>query len=132
MKRYLVIISCLSILYAGMVWSFEGCRVFDEALASGHHSKSDAGNPHHHDSDSHHSHSGSGELHCQNPLDAFISTQRISLEREHSWTARMAGGPLLIRTLLSSVTLRDFAFGPPGPGFTASPQRFLLLSVFRI
>jgi len=132
MKRYLVIVTCLSILYAGIVWSLEGCGASGEALASGHHSKSDAGNSHHHDSDADHSHSGSGELHCQNPLDGFISTQRISFEREHSWTAKVAGGPLPIRTLLSSVTLRDFAFGPPGPGFAASPQRFLLLSVFRI
>jgi len=134
MKRYLVIVSCLSILYAGIAWSLEGCRAFDEALASGHRSKSDAGNSHHHDSDSHHSHShsGSGELHCQNPLDAFISTQRMSLERERSWTAKVAGGPLPIRSLLSSVTRRDFAFGPPGPVFASSPQRFLLLSVFRI
>lgn len=131
MKRYLVIISCLSILYAGIVWSLEGCRAFGEAWAGDHQSQ--AGNSHHHpDTDSHHSHSDSSEVHCQNPLAAFVSSPRIALERERGWTMQVAGMSFQMRSSLNSVVHHGLGLGPPDPELTAPLQRFLLLSVFRI
>ena len=132
MKRIIVIVVCLSVFYAGAMWALEGCLTLGEAMASGHHSESRSSPGHSHDGDSQHSHSGSAEVHCPNPLAAFVSAQRISLERERGWTADLPGVEIQVRSLSNGLTHHDFALGPPGLGFSTTPQRFLLLSVFRV
>jgi hypothetical protein len=132
MKRVIVIAVCFFVLYAGAVWALAGCLALGEAMASGQRSDSHSSNPHRHDGDSHHSHSDSAEVHCPNPLAAFVSAQRVSLERERGWTANLAGVEIQVRSLSNGLTHHNFALGPPGLGFPTTPQRFLLLSVIRV
>ena len=132
MKRIIVIAVCFSILYAGAMWALAGCLALGEAMASGHHSESRSNHGHSHDGGSHHSHSGSAEVHCPNPLAAFVSAQRVSLERERGWTADLAGVEIQVGSLSNGLTHHNFALGPPGLGFPTTPQRFLLLSVIRV
>jgi hypothetical protein len=132
MKRIIVIAVCFFVLYAGAVWALEGCLTLGEAMASGHHSEGGSNHGHSHDGKSHHSHSDSAEVHCPNPLAAFVSAQRVSLERERGWTVDLAGVEISVNCLSNGLTHHDFALGPPGLGFPTTPQRFLFLSVIRV
>jgi hypothetical protein len=103
-----------------------------EAVASGHHSKSGSTQSNSHDGDSDHSHSDSAEVHCPNPLAAFIAAQRVSLERDRGWAANISALQISISGISNPSAQHHFALGSPGLGFSMTSQRFLLLSVFRI
>jgi hypothetical protein len=132
MRKAIVITICFAVFYAGALWALEGCRAIGEAVASGHHSKIVSNQNHSDDGDSHHSHSDPAEVHCPNPLAAFVAAQRVSLERDRGWAANISALQISISGISNPSPRHHFALGPPGLGFSMTSQRFLLLSVFRI
>src|SRR5262245_13000916 len=131
MKRAIVAAACLSVLYAGVLWALEGCGLVGDAMASGHHEISDVDSDHSRHSDSNHRHSDTDEVHCPNPLAAFILTQRMTLEREQAWTAISSVLADSIASAQLSVP-HQFALSPPGLAFSTTPPYFVLHSVLRI
>jgi hypothetical protein len=132
MRKAVAIAICMSVLHAGALWALEGCLAIGEAMASAQHSSNSSNHGHSHDGDAQHSHSDPTEVHCPNPLAAFVSSQRVSVERERGWVANVPALEVAISAISKQLAASLFILGPPGLMFSTIPQRFLLLSIFRI
>ncbi len=127
MKRFIIVLSCLSILYAGAVWALEGCTDFDVMGHVTGHSEpaSDPGQG------SHHSHHDRSEIHCPNVLSEFLISSRPSLSsdtgRMHHAVQEIAKVSTLLQSIVAAV-----GDGPPGLVHSRSFPRHLLFSVIRV
>ena len=79
MKRLILVLSCLSIFYAGVVWALEGCR--DIGIGHDLRHGAESAFPSHHDTHSapQHSHSDQSKVHCPNVFGEFLISSRASL-----------------------------------------------------
>ena len=130
MKRSIVIICCLFVLFASTAAAWASCK--QVSFTAGHHrSSSDAVPAHNHESDSHHEHSPGTVIHCPT-LDQFLLTATFSATKtprmEHvshadvSGLVSQPGWPQSYRSL----------HGPPGFSRSTNIPPYLLLSVLRI
>src|SRR5262245_49169432 len=111
MKWLLVVLSCVSILYAGAVWALEGC--LDVGMHAHRSQHSERSSQHHNpENSSHHSHTDSSQIHCPNVLSEFLVSSPPSVsagdsrmhDTAYDWTATR---------LVNSMALAESA-GPPG------------------
>ena len=132
MKRLVVILSSLAILYAGAVWAVEGCR--NDSIASGsHHHSGDVVSAHPEDTAPFHStHSHSGKIHCLNFFGEFLLSTRVSLDPERDAARYNTHDAAQIADVSNPVITGQRINGPPTSGVTYSPPRYLVLSVLRI
>lgn len=133
MKRLIVIVSCIFVLYAGAVWALEGCR----DIGAGHqlfHQAESADSDHHHarDNASHHSHSDPTRVHCPNVFDEFLLSPRITLTANHSYVGHVALAAKSFHGFLAGRIYGGFGDGPPGHYRSKPLPRHLVLSVIRI
>ena len=132
MKRFILILTCLAILYAGAVWALEGCGDFGTGPNAQNHDESGA--PSHHDADSaaHHSHSDQSTVHCPNVFGEFLLSSRVSVKSNNGgvWCMAQLGEP--IHSHVMAVTARGSGNGPPGSVHSKDFPRYLVLSVIRI
>src|SRR2546428_2027661 len=132
MKRLIVILGCLSILYGSAVWALEGCREFGAGIDEGRHAAHAESNHHAADTPSHHSHSDRSKVHCPNVFGEFLVSARLSLTTEHSSAYHTAFATHSRHDFISSVNSNSTGQGPPGSIHTKAFPRHLLLSVIRI
>jgi hypothetical protein len=130
MKRWILVLSCISIFFAGAVWALEGCVDFEAEVHGAHHSEQSS---HEHDNPApaHHSHTDPLKIHCPNVLSEFLISSPLSLS---SGSARMHHAfhdTATINDLTRSITLEE-GNGPPGPLYSKTLPRHLFLSVIRI
>ena len=132
MKRLILVLSCLSIFYAGVVWALEGCR----DIGIDHDLRHDAESalPSHHDTHGapHHSHSDQSKVHCPNVLGEFLISSRASLNSNAGYLYYTAFISELVQSHLPAESSRGLNHGPPGSPYSKSFPRHLLLSVIRI
>jgi hypothetical protein len=128
MKRLLIALICLSIFYASAVWALQGCTDLEMQAHPAHHTDHSSEIP---GRTSHHSHSDPSQIHCPNLLSEFLISSPLSLQ---SGSARMhyaVHDTATIKGLLRSIILEE-SNGPPGPLYSMTLPRHLLLSVIRI
>jgi hypothetical protein len=132
MKRLVLILACLSIVYAGTVWALEGC--LDIGIGHDLHHVGDNAIPSHHDTDaaSRHSHSDSSRVHCPSVVCEFLISSRISLSPEKVQVYYASLGTETVGAFLSGLATSGVGDGPPGPIHSKIFPRHLLLSVIRI
>ena len=132
MKRVVLILSCISVFYAGAVWALEGCR----DIGAGHelfHPAVSAASDHDNDAASHHSHSDPTKIHCPNVFGEFLVSSRVTLTADHSYFHHhVALAEKSVHDFLSDMIFGGFGGGPPGPLHSKTFPRHLLLSVIRI
>jgi hypothetical protein len=131
-KRFILVLSCLSVFYAGAVWALEGCSDFGVGSNPQHHNESAA--HHHHDSDAapHHSHSGEPTVHCPNLFGEFLISSRASISSSNGYVYHTTQPAEPIDRFLLGATSRGFGGRPPGSVHSKDFPRHLLLSVIRI
>ena len=131
MKRLILVLSCLSIFYAGVVWALEGCR--DVGAHDLHHGAESAF-PGHHDTDraAHHSHSDQSKVHCPNIFNEFLISSRASLNSSAGYLYYTAFISAYVPSHLPAESSRGLNHGPPGSPYSNTFPRHLLLSVIRI
>jgi hypothetical protein len=129
MKRLIVIVGCLSILYGSAVWAIEGCREFGAGIDHGHHAENAESNHHAANAPSHHSHSERSKVHCPNVFGEFLVSSRLSLTTEHSSVYHTAFANDSSHDLIN---FKIMSQSPPGSVFSKAFPRHLLLSVIRI
>ena len=132
MKRLILVLSCLSIFYAGMVWALEGCR----DIGTGHdfHHGAENAFPGHHDTEGvpHHSHSDQSKVHCPNIFGEFLISSRASLKSTAGYVHYTTSTSELVHSFLPGGSSRGLNHGPPGSPYSKTFPRHLLLSVIRI
>jgi hypothetical protein len=132
MKRLILVLSCLSIFYAGVVWALEGCR----DIGIGHDLRHDAESdfPSHHDTHGapQHSHSDQSKVHCPNAFGEFLISSRASLNSNAGYLYYTASTSELVHSILPGGGSRGLNHGPPGWPYSETFPRHLLLSVIRI
>jgi len=129
MKRLILFLSCLSILYAGAVWALEGCSDFGVGANAQHHNE--RGVPSHHDAAPHHSHSDQSKVHCPNVFGEFLISSRASVGSSNGYVYHTAFATAFSHDLFSRNS-QGTGQGPPGSAHSKDFPRHLLLSVIRI
>ena len=132
MKRLILVLSCLSIFYAGMVWALEGCRDIGAGHELFHQAESAASEHHDKDTASHHSHSDQSKVHCPNVFGEFLISSRASLNSNAGYLYYTASTSELVHSILPGGGSRGLNRGPPGWPYSETFPRHLLLSVIRI
>ena len=130
MKRFVVVLSCLSIFYAGAVWALEGCVDFGTDVHGALHGETSAHEPHTTDAGAHHSHTDPSKIHCPNVLGEFLISSRLSVSPDKNYTHHAAHDAETVNGSHSIALAEDG--GPPGLIQSKSFPRHLLLSVIRI
>ncbi len=132
MKRLILVLSCLSIFYAGVVWALEGCR----DMGTGHdvHHDAENGLSNHHDTHGapQHSHSDQSKVHCPNVFGEFLISSRASLNSNAGYVYHTASISEVVHNFLPGWSSRGLNHGPPGSPYSNTFPRHLLLSVIRI
>ena len=130
MKRLILVLCCLSIFYAGVVWALEGCR----DIGIGHDLRHGAPLPSHHDTHGapQHSHSDQSKVHCPNVFGEFLISSRASLNSNAGYLYYTASTSELVHSILPGGGSRGLNHGPPGSPYSNTFPRHLLLSVIRI
>jgi hypothetical protein len=132
MKRLILVLSCLSIFYASLVWALEGCR----DVGSGHdlHHSAENAFPGHHETNGapHHSHSDQSKVHCPNVFGEFLVSSRASVRSSNDYVYHTALATIFSHNLFSSVGSQGMGHGPPGSAHSKDFPRHLLLSVIRV
>ena len=130
MKRLILVLSCLSIFYAGVVWALEGCR----DIGIGHDLRYGAPLPSHHDTHGapQHSHTDQSKVHCPNVFGEFLISSRASLNSNAGYLCYTASTSELVHSILPGGGSRGLNHGPPGSPYSNTFPRHLLLSVIRI
>jgi hypothetical protein len=131
MKRWVVVLSCVFILYAGAVWALEGCLDFGADAHAAHHGDKSAHDPHSAGAGSHHSHTDTSKIHCPNVFGEFLISSRPSLSSDKNSIHHAAHDAQTIARLWKSVALAEDE-GPPGLIQSKTFPLHLLLSVIRI
>jgi hypothetical protein len=132
MKRFIIVLSCLSIFYAGAVWALEGCLDLDMDAHPAHHGE-ESSHDAHTAGGSHHSHTDPSKIHCPNVLDEFLISPRATLPSNNSHVLHVAHGAWASTgALLSDSAESSEGDGPPGFIHSRMFPRHLLLSVIRI
>ena len=133
MKRVIVILSCLSIFYAGAVWALEGCRDLGVGFDTHHHAEN-ALSIQHHDADtaSHHSHSDPAKVHCPNVLGEYVLSSRVSLNADRNVKVYADHTTQQIKRLYLGAMSSSVGVGPPGPNASPIFPLHLFLSVLQI
>jgi hypothetical protein len=131
MKRVVVILTCFSVFYAGVLWALAGCRDLGIGFAA-HHDAEHAPSSHHEgaETSSHHSHSNHSKIHCPNVLGEFVLSSRVSLNTDRSAAVHADHPGQQIHCLFPYVSASGI--GPPVPNLSPTFPRHLLLSVLRI
>jgi hypothetical protein len=129
MKRFIVLLSCISIFYAGAVWALEGCGDFGLEIDTGHRAEKSA---HHHHGESHHSHSDPSKLHCPNVFGEFLVSSRVTITSDHSYVHHVTLSEESLQRFLFDMISGGFGDGPPNSVHLKDIPRHLLLSVIRI
>jgi hypothetical protein len=132
MERFIFILSCLSIFYAGAVWALEGCRDIGAGHELFHQAEGAVSDHHDNDAASHHSHSDPSKIHCPNVFAEFLVNSRVSLTSDHSYVYQVVFASESVHEFLSDMIFGGFGDGPPGPLHSKLLPRHLLLSVIRI
>jgi hypothetical protein len=133
MKRFIIVLSCLSIFYAGAVWALEGCGDFSADVHAAHHTEKEFSLDHHYsDAAPHHSHSDPSKVHCPNVLGEFLISPRATLTSNPGHVSHLDVVGQSVREFLSDLTSRGYGDGPPGSVHLKALPRHLLLSVIRI
>ena len=132
MKRLILILSCLSIFYASMVWALEGCR--DIGIGHDLRHGAESAFPSHHDTHGapEHSHSDQSKVHCPNVFGEFLISSRASLNSNASYGYHTASISEVVHNFLQGGSSRGLNHGPPGSPYSNTFPRHLLLSVIRI
>ncbi len=132
MKRAFAIAVCFSVLYAGVVWAFNGCESMAAPLAGHSHGDSNVG--YHHDSDKGHHpvDSDPGKIHCPNLFGEFLVGSRISIDPNSRVSVSIGYESFRCSPLVQGLSACRLDLGPPGPIVSAHNSRHLLLSVIRI
>jgi hypothetical protein len=128
MKRLIIVLSCLSILYASAVWALEGCIDLGKDAHPAHHSEHSSGTP---GRASHHSHTDPSQIHCPNSLGEFLISSRPFLSSGDGRMHDAAYDAATATRLSNAIALAEGA-GPPGIVQSKTFPRHLLLSVIRI
>jgi hypothetical protein len=132
MKRLIVIVSSLAILYAGAVWAAEGCRNISIAAGSHDHAGNNVSTHPEDLAPFHRTHSHSGKIHCLNFFGEFLLSARVSLGPERD-AARYATRDVVQITDVSNPAITGQRInGPPTSVATNVPPLYLVLSVLRI
>ena len=132
MKRLIIVLSCLSVLYAGAVWALEGCRDFGVKADVDHTGAGSASHRHDAGAPSHHSHSDPSKVHCPNVFGEFLISARESLTSDSGGHYHPAVVRDSVKDFLSDTISGGFGAGPPGSPHSKTLPRHLLLSVIRI
>ena len=132
MKRLILVLSCLSIFYASVVWALEGCR--DIGIGRDLRHDVESAFPSHHDSHGapQHSHSDQSKVHCPNVFGEFLISSRASLNSNEGYLYHTASTSEAVYSCLAARRLRGLNHGPPGSPYSNTFPRHLLLSVIRI
>jgi hypothetical protein len=131
MKRFILIMSCISIFYAGAVWALEGCLDFEKDVHPAHQAGKFSHNHHDTEAGSHHSHTDPSKIHCPNVLGEFLISSRVSLSADNSYLHHAAHDVETGSGLSHSIALAEGG-GPPGLIHSKTFPRHLLFSVIRI
>jgi hypothetical protein len=131
MKRVIVILTCISVFYAGALWAMEGCRDLGVGF-NAHHDAENAPSSHHDgaETSSHHSHADHSKIHCPNVLGEFVLSSRVSLSTDRRAAVRADLLGQQIHCLFPYVSARGV--GPPVPNLSPTIPRHLFLSVLQI
>lgn len=132
MKRIVLLVSCFSIFYAGVVWALEGCRDVGAGHELFHQAEGTVSDHHDKDSASHHSHSDPARIHCPNVFGEFLVSSRVTLASDLGCVYHVAHGGEAVQDFLSDMIFGGFGDGPPHPVYSNTLPRHLLLSVIRI
>ena len=132
MKRYIVILSCLSVLYAGAVWAYEGCRNLVGDGTPRHHVKKTTAPPPLDRSPGHHNHTDRDKIHCLSFFGEFFLRSRITENRADARVRCQAIGFVQLSDDFSGVLLQKRIHGPPVSNGATNIPRYLSLSVLRI
>jgi hypothetical protein len=133
MKRVIILLTCFSVFYAGVLWALEGCRDLGVGFDA-HHDAEIALSSHHEgaDTSSHHSHSDQTQIHCPNILGEFVLSSRVSLNADRSVAVHADHPGQQIDYSILSVAAVGFGAGPPRPNLSPTFPRHLFLSVLQI
>jgi hypothetical protein len=132
MKRVILILSCVSIFCAGVLWALQGCSDIDADHDLFHQVESAVSNHHAKGSGSHHLHPDPTRVHCPNVFDEFLVSPRVTPISDHSYVYHLALAGKSVRDFLSDATFGSFGNGPPGPHLFKILPRHLVLSVIRV
>ncbi|GEM_PF-5130312 len=132
MKRVVLILSCLSIFYAGAVWALEGCREFGDGHELFHDGEGALSEQHHRAAEPHSSHSDPARVHCPNVFAEFLLSSRASLASDRGSVPYAALCPASDREFRSAAIFFSCGEGPPGLSHNGARSLHLLLSVIRI
>jgi hypothetical protein len=133
MKRLLVVLTCISIFYAGAVWALEGCLDLGMDAHPAHHGEESSHDAHTAGAGSHHSHTDPSKIHCPNVLGEFLISSRATLPSNNSHVLHTAHDAWAVAgALLCGSTGLWEGDGPPGSIRSRIFPRHLLLSVIRI
>ena len=133
MKRIIVILTCLSVFYAGVLWALEGCRDLGVGFDTHHHAEN-AVSSQHHDAGAapQHSHSDHPKIHCPNVLGEFVLSSRVSLNADRSAAFHADQPCQQIDYSILSVAAVGLGAAPPRPNLPPTFPRHLFLSVLQI
>ena len=130
MKRLIVVLSCISIFYAGGVWALEGCLDLGAEVHRAHNSENSS-DEHDNPAPAQHSHTDPLQIHCPNFLSEFLISLPLSLSSGSARMHHAVHDTATINGLPRSIRLNE-GNGPPGPLYSKTIPRHLLLSVIRI
>lgn len=130
MKPMMVIVVCLSILYAGAVSAFAGCENLFAGKVGHEHGDSSGGHPHDHGAAP--QHSDSEKIHCPNLFGAFVVGHRVSLKPERLVTPFVGFQTLHLTSVMQQLAASGFDRGPPVSLVSSLRPLHLRLSVIRI
>jgi len=131
MKRLVIVLICLSILYANAVWALEGCQDHAADIHSPHQAKK-AYDHHVAHVPSHHSHSDPSKIHCPNVFAEFLISPPATLISDPGHVSHLQCAGELVKEFVSHTICGGYGDGPPGLVHSKAFPRHLLLSVIRI
>jgi hypothetical protein len=133
MRKLIVILACLSIFYAGVVWALDGCRDVGVGSDTAHHSATAMNHPGHEiEPPSHGSHSDPTKVHCPNVLNEFLISSRVAPDAPPKSVHEGIDIADLGYISLARATPHGGGVDPPGSRHSQDFPRHLLLSVLRI
>jgi hypothetical protein len=130
MKRLIVIVCCLFVIFAGAASAWANCKQAPFG-SEDHRRSSDAIHTHDHHTDSHDEHSPGTVIHCPT-LDEFLLTAIFSANTYERVERLPAAVVEIINAELGRQSSNPSIHGPPGFSRLNGIPPYLLLSVLRI
>ena len=127
MKRFVVIVCSLLIVFAGAASAWANCK--QESLSTDGHNRSGIAHTHDHHSDNHKN--ADARIHCPT-LDEFLLSPSFSVSTDHRAQGFADGFIAALDSQARQDVSRRSIHGPPGFSLANSIPPYLLLSVFRI